>query len=154
MAITEEVTFRPAEGADINVMWEIDQLCFDSDLAYPADIFYFHLLVNRDPAFVAQDKDGKIVGFVMTAMKERKTGTIVTIDVMSGWRGKGMGTKLMGLAEAALTGRGAKKITLQTSVENTGAMKFYEKLGYENKKKIRDYYVKGKDAFLFEKRAG
>jgi ribosomal protein S18 acetylase RimI-like enzyme len=144
-------TFRPASGEDINFMWEIDQLCFDSDLAYPADIFYFHLLVNRDPAFVAQDEAGKIVGFIMTSMEPRKTGSIITIDVMPDWRGKGVGKKLMGLAEEELKTRGAKKIILQTAVDNIDAIGFYKKLGYKEKKRIKDYYSAGKDAFLFEK---
>lgn len=154
MAEAGDLTYRPADGADIKTMWEIDQLCFEPDLAYPEDVFYYHLLVNGDPAFVAQDKAGKIAGFVMTALEGRGTGTIVTIDIVERWRGKGVGTKLMGIAESALAGRGAKKITLQTSVDNDVGVRFYEKLGYVNKKRIRDYYVKGKDAFLFEKGRG
>jgi ribosomal-protein-alanine N-acetyltransferase len=126
-------------------------LCFDSDLAYPVDIFYFHLLVNRDPAFVAQDESGNIVGFIMTSMESRKTGSIITIDVMSDWRGKGAGKKLMTLAEDELKARGAKRMILQTSVDNAVAIGFYEKLGYQMKKRIKDYYSAGKDAFLFEK---
>ena len=149
-----EVTFRPAQAEDINKMWGIDQLCFDSDLAYPADVFYFHLLVNKDSAFVAQDGRGEIIGFVMTAMEDRLAGTIVTIDIVERWRGRGVGTRLMAIAESALSGRGAKKITLQSPVDNQVAIRFYEKLGYVNKKRLRDYYVSGRDAFLFEKRGG
>jgi ribosomal protein S18 acetylase RimI-like enzyme len=147
-----QITYRAATGDDINSLWEIDQLCFSSEMAYPADIFYFHLLVNRDPSFVALDEKGKIVGFIMTSMEAPKTGVIITIDVMKNRRGKGTGTKLMALAEEALKARGAKKIVLQTAVDNAVAIKFYEKLGYKQMERIPDYYHAGKDAFLFEKR--
>ena len=146
-----ELAFSPATAQDINAMWEIDKLCFEPEIAYTADVFYYHLLVNRDPAFVARGAGEKVVGFVLTAMEPRKKGTIVTIDILPEWRQKGVGSALMALAESALLKRGARKIVLQASVKNSAAISFYEKLGYKKTKTIKDYYVPGKHAFQFEK---
>lgn len=148
-----EITFREGRPDDVIPMWKIDQACFDAQTAYTVDIFYFHLLVGRAPAFVAEDASKKIVGFVLCAVEKKKTGTIVTIDIVEGLRGKGIGRELMGLAEKALRGRGVARIELQTAVENEAAIKFYESLGYARGKKLPDYYAAGRDAFQYDKKS-
>jgi len=147
----ETFSIRPAATRDINSMWEIDQACFEPDIAYSVDIFYFHLLVQRDPAFVAFDSGGKMAGFVMTSREARGKAMVVTIDILPPWRGKGLGSRLIVMAEEAMKTRGAKKMVLQTAVDNAPAMAFYEKHGYKNVKTLKDYYGKGKPAFQFEK---
>ena len=145
------VSIRPAVSADAKRMWEIDQLCFDPDIAYPMDFIYYHLLVLRDPAFCAFDGE-TMAGFVLTALEKRGGGCIVTIDIMEPYRRRGLGARLIGLAEQALTGRGARKIVLQVAVENEAAIAFYEKNGYVRGRQLKNYYGKKKDAWRYEKR--
>ncbi|MBI5178589.1 MAG: GNAT family N-acetyltransferase [Nitrospinae bacterium] len=150
MDVSGKIAFRPAASPDIQRMWEIDQVCFDPGIAYAVDVFYFHMLVHRDPAFVAEE-NGRIIGFVMTAMEKRDEGLIVTIDLLPEWRAKGIGSRLIALAEEALIKRGAQKVVLQTAVENHPAIAFYQKHGYRNMKTLKHYYGRGKPAFQFEK---
>lgn len=144
------IIIRPAGSGDTKRMWEIDQLCFDPDIAYPIDFIYYHLLVLRDPAFCAWDGQ-TMVGFVLTAMEKRREGSIVTIDLIDPYRRRGLGSQLIGMAERALAGRGARKIVLQVAVENESAIAFYEKHGYARGRLLKNYYGKKKDAWRCEK---
>lgn len=142
--------YRQAEPDDIERMWEIDQICFKPGIAFTPDIFYYYLLIQHDPAFVAE-ADGEIVAFVLCARDEDGTGMIVTIDVLEKYRRKGIGHALMEMAEGIMFKRKNPKIVLQVSVDNKNAISFYGKLGYRETGAIRDYYGEGGHALTFEK---
>ncbi|HEY7507440.1 MAG TPA: hypothetical protein VH621_07505 [Nitrososphaera sp.] len=40
------------------------------------------------------------------------------------------------------------EIYLEVRVSNTGAVKMYERLGFETKSRLRSYYRDGEDAYL------
>jgi ribosomal-protein-alanine N-acetyltransferase len=145
-----KISIRPAKPKDAYRMWEIDQACFEPGIAYSMEIFYYHLLITRDPSFVAID-EGQIIGFVLTSKTGRTGGLLVTIDILDGWRRRGLGARLMALAENAQRRRGCLSIQLQVAVENRPAIEFYEKLGYQKKKFLRGYYSPGKNGYLFSK---
>ncbi len=147
---TQIINIRPATLGDAQRMWDIDQTCFEPGVAYPMDIFYYHLLITRDPSFVAVD-EGEIIGFVLTSKNGRTRGLLVTIDILTGWRRQSIGTRLMELAERAQRRRGCRSIQLQVAVENVPAIEFYTKLGYRKKRLLRDYYGSGKNGYLFSK---
>lgn len=144
------IIIRPAASGDAKRMWEIDQICFDPDIAYPIDFIYYHLLVLRDPAFCVWDGE-TMVGFVLTAIEKRGEGCIVTIDLLERYRRRGLGSQLIGMAERALAGRKVRKIVLQVAVENESAIAFYEKHGYARGRLLKNYYGKKKDAWRYEK---
>jgi len=146
----EKISFRPGTIKDAQRMWDIDQACFEPGISYPVEIFYYHLLINRDPSFVAVD-DGRIIGFILTSKTAKATGLLVTIDIMEGWRRQRLGTKLLEIAEQAQKKRGCRTIKLQVDVENQAAIGFYDKMGYTMKKQLRSYYGPGRDAFLYSK---
>jgi len=131
-------------------MWRIDQICFDEGIAYSPDIFYYLLLIKSDPAFVATEH-GEVVGFVLSARDKKRTGQIVTIDVLPSHRKNGIGSELMKLAENSLSGLGIKTVKLQTAVNNEGAIAFYNRLGYSQQGLLKKYYGTNGDAFLFSK---
>ena len=145
-----KISIRAGRPGDAARMWEIDQACFEPGVAYPMDIFYYHLMITRDPSFVALD-DGEIIGFVLTAKAGRSKGIIVTIDILDGWRRQGMGARLMTFAENSFKRRGCGSVQLQVAVDNNAAIGFYEKMGYKKKKLLRDYYGPGKNGRLFSK---
>jgi aminoglycoside 6'-N-acetyltransferase len=53
------------------------------------------------------------------------------IAVDPGWRGRGVGTALLRAAEAWASERGATRMTLGLDAFNTGALRLYERMGYE-----------------------
>ncbi len=145
-----EIIIRPAASSEAMRMWEIDQICFDPDIAYPIDFIYYHLLVLRDPAFCAWDGQ-TMIGFVLTSLEKRGEGCIVTIDILEPYRRRGLGSRLIGMAERALAERGARKIVLQAAVENESAIAFYGKHGYLRGRLLKNYYGKKKDAWRYQK---
>ena len=142
--------YRQALPGDIERMWEIDQECFKPGIAFSPDIFYYHLLMERDPAFVVK-VEGEIVAFVLCARDEDGSGMIVTIDVVEEFRRDGIGKTLMKMAENAMSLKKIPNVVLQVSVDNKSAISFYENLGYRETGSIRDYYGKGGHALTFEK---
>ncbi|GMT41727.1 MAG: ribosomal-protein-alanine N-acetyltransferase RimI [bacterium] len=148
---SDSITIRRAEVDDIQAMWEIDRECFEPGVAYSIDIFYYYLLIDREPAFAALD-GGKLAGFVLTSKTEQTAGQIITIDILPKWRRAGIGSKLMAVSEEALVQRGATVINLQVAADNGAAIEFYKKLGYRKENFIKNYYGNGKDAYLFIKK--
>ncbi|RCV88358.1 GNAT family N-acetyltransferase [Billgrantia montanilacus] len=89
----------------------------------------------------AADKDGFLIGAVAVVVSSsvpypfltsRPRGHIATIVITEHYRGKGLGRKLMAVAEEYAKGKGAQDIKLEVMAFNTRAVGFYRDLGYEN----------------------
>jgi ribosomal protein S18 acetylase RimI-like enzyme len=83
--------------------------------------------------------DGAVVGMVdVTLVEPPDPGSILRpiltadlgISVLAPWRGSGVGRALMAAAEASARARGAEQIVLDMAASNTGALRFYRRLGY------------------------
>jgi len=62
-------------------------------------------------------------------------------------RKQGIATKLVRMAIDAIKERGADEVVLETEVENVGARRLYEKLGFLRSKKLWRYYLNGNAAY-------
>lgn len=85
------------------------------------------------------ENEGEIVGFILLQAKTRpdfdfmlpgKYCYIMDIIVTENHRGKGFGTALMNAAKAWAKGRDCSFVNLDVLVNNPGAIKLYEKLGF------------------------
>lgn len=74
--------------------------------------------------------DGSIVGSCMAGYEGHR-GWINYLAVSPDYRRKGIGRKLMEVAEQKLRASGCPKINLQVREKNTEVMKFYESLGFK-----------------------
>lgn len=154
---------RQVQMADFDTLWRIDQACFDPQLAYsrPELVFYMH----RPGAFtlVAEEDGGKaagngghakaapgILGFIV-AETRRKTGHIITIDVIAEARRAGVGSALLSAAEAHLQQVGAITVVLETPTNNEAAIRFYKQKGYFVEKTVPRYYSNQLDALVMTK---
>ena len=79
--------------------------------------------------------EGRIVGYV-NPVHDRREGWIGGIGVMPGYRGKGIGTELMSVAEELLRRRGVIDVYLEVIEGNHRAQKLYERLGYRPRRKL------------------
>ena len=96
----------------------------------------------------------RIAGFCVVDWRldgGRKVGHFITIDVAPELRRLGIGRILMEAAEAKLVELACLAITLEVAVDNHGAQRFYELLGYERTGRIRGYYADGTDALVMRK---
>jgi ribosomal protein S18 acetylase RimI-like enzyme len=57
-------------------------------------------------------------------------GYLYALRVRPVWRGRGVGTRLIAAAEAALRERGFTTAVIAAAKENAGALRLYEQLGY------------------------
>jgi ribosomal-protein-alanine N-acetyltransferase len=156
---------RQFEKADFDTLWRIDQACFDPQLAYsrPEMAFYMH----RPGSFtlVAEAEGGEvpdngsasagipgfaILGFVV-AETRRKSGHIITIDVVEEARRTGVGSALLRAAEEQLLRAGAVSVALETPVNNDAAIRFYKQKGYCVEKTVAGYYSNQMDALVMTK---
>ena len=135
----------------------MDQVCFDPQLAYSRPELANYM--GRPGAFtlVAESTRGKaeevpatIVGFIV-AEARRKTGHIITIDVLPETRRSGIGSSLLLMAEDRLRTAGAVVVELETAVDNVAAIQFYKRKDYYVEKTIPGYYSNHLDALVMRK---
>ena len=151
---------RDFRKADFETLWRIDQACFDPQLAYSRLELAFYM--RRPGAFTlvaegegAEDPGNgnapwRIVGFVV-AEARRRTGHIITIDVLAEVRRAGIGSGLLLAAEKRLQQSGALLVELETPVSNAAAIRFYKEMDYFVEKTVTGYYSNQMDALVMRK---
>jgi ribosomal-protein-alanine N-acetyltransferase len=153
---------RTYEPADFETLYEIDQLCYEPEIAYSRRELRAYLQYPGAQCVVALTRTARpvrqprpkskpaIIGFCVIAA-ELDYGYIVTIDVLEPWRRKGVGHALLVGAEKRAAARGACQIELDTATENSAAIAFWEKHGYRKLAVRRRYYPNGRDAYAMRK---
>jgi ribosomal protein S18 acetylase RimI-like enzyme len=144
------VTIRAARPADFDALVGLD---WSSAVHHAGIDPEFYLVPERaliteflrrrlsdpDREVLVAEADGAVVGMVdVTLAEDPDPGSIVRpvptadigISVLEDWRGRGVGHALMAAAEAAALSRGARRIILDMSSANVGALRFYRSLGY------------------------
>lgn len=138
----------------------MDQICFDPLLAYSRPELAVY--IRRAGAFtlVAEStgsgggqkgiESQKIIGFIV-AEARRRTGHIITIDVLPEARRSGIGSSLLQAAEERLRRAGATVVELETAVDNASAIQFYKGKDYFVEKTVPGYYSNQLDALVMRK---
>jgi ribosomal-protein-alanine N-acetyltransferase len=94
--------------------------------------------------------DLNILGFIVAEIR-RKSGHIITIDVVAEARRAGVGSALLRAAEEQLLRAGAAAVALETPVNNAAAIRFYKQKGYFVEKTVAGYYSNQMDALVMTK---
>ena len=97
--------------------------------------------------------NGEFAGFIGILLHGAFVGYIRVVCVAPAFRGRGVGSALVRFAEERIF-RDSPNVFLCVSEFNTGARRFYERLGFELVGELRDYVVKGHSEFLLRKTAG
>jgi ribosomal protein S18 acetylase RimI-like enzyme len=97
--------------------------------------------------------DNQIAGALVLHLAGPLNGYIQTIATHPGWRGRGLGTRMMRFAEERIF-RQSPNVFLCVSSFNHRAQKFYERLGYQRVGELPDYLVKGHSEILLRKTRG
>ena len=150
------ITVRPAQRKDYpavaRILRQIAQLHADlrPDIFRPASQKYGKkqfaaLLKNKEtPILIAQNEQGEMLGYAMLrVMTIRKNPVFcprqflhvddLCVDETS--RGLGIGTALMGGVRELAEERGIRKIQLNVWGCNQGALKFYERQGFQTQRR-------------------
>src|SRR5262249_1250094 len=97
------------------------------------------------------DPEGKILGFLVAALRRNGIGHVITIDVIKEARRSGVGSKLLSEAEARFRKLKCHVVSLETAVDNRSALIFYKRHQYSTVKTIHRYYSNGVDGLVLEK---
>ncbi len=149
-AKSNNLFLRPFTRADFEILYEIDQKCYPTEMAYSRREFRWYMRLPGAETIVAES-DRTIAGFILTACFER-TGHIVTIDVLAEYRRARVGTALLDAAESSLARRGATEIELETAIDNRAAIQFWQRSGYLTRGTLQNYYPGGLAAYAMMKR--
>jgi ribosomal protein S18 acetylase RimI-like enzyme len=150
------IRFRPFRPADLEELVRLDRRCFSPEIAYDRMEMIWHLTGPRRFCLLAVPRAGgppPLFGFVIAvAGSGSRSGEIVTIDIDPGHRRLGLGRLLLEAAEAWLATCRNRRVRLQVAVDNNGALRFYERMGYAPDRSLPAYYPDGTDALEMVKR--
>jgi aminoglycoside 6'-N-acetyltransferase len=98
-------------------------------------------LADPDSAALVAVADARVVGMVELlprggagepgAARAPMPSVDIGLSVAEDWRGRGVGTALMGAAEDWARERGATRMILDLAADNAGAKRLYDRLGYD-----------------------
>jgi ribosomal-protein-alanine N-acetyltransferase len=147
-------SLRAVSPDDFPSLYALDQACFDPGIAWSkAELLYF-LRYPGNIGVLAEDESGRLAGFAI-AGKQRRQGAIfgrlITIDVDSPVRRRGVGHVLLEEIERQLRAAGATAVLLEVAVDNATAQRFYERHGFIRTGRIPGYYLGRIDALVMEK---
>jgi len=155
-----DFVIRPYRAADFDRLWQIDQACFAPGIAYSQMELSGFITRRNAITLVAEhgspdhQKASRPEGVIAFAVAQpyRKSGRILTLDVLPEARRFGLGSRLMLECEARVRQRGCTEMFLETAVDNEAALKLYHKHGYRILRTLPGYYhAHGLDAFLMGK---
>jgi GNAT superfamily N-acetyltransferase len=119
-----DVAIRPVEESDRpTVEWLTTQLWGAAEVAVHDGAFYPATL----PGFIAE-RAGRIAGLVTFQVVRPGVLEIVTINALDLYQG--IGTQLIEAVRAEAKRQGCHQITLTTTNDNIGALRFYQRRGF------------------------
>jgi|SRR6476660_3616203 [ribosomal protein S18]-alanine N-acetyltransferase len=143
---------RHATSRDFPMLLSLDEACFPPEIAY--DCFDLQHMMSRQGAHtLVIEEEGKVCAFLLADMdRNRRTATLVTLDVHSEHRRKGYASDLLSRSEQILSGYGVTTYILQVDIKNEAAIAFYRKNGFEVDRLLRKYYPGSRDAWQMVKK--
>jgi ribosomal protein S18 acetylase RimI-like enzyme len=125
--------FQESDERDVVALWK-QVFAYPEPRNDPATVIRHKIAAQRNLFFVAA-ADGTVVGTVMGGYDGHR-GWIYSLAVDPAHRRQKLGTALIRHVEKALAEQGSPKINLQVLPSNTGAIEFYEKLGYRVEERV------------------
>ena len=123
VAYPRDVLIRPVEEHDRPMVeWLITQLWGAAEVAVHGGVFYPAQL----PGFIAE-RAGRIAGLVTFEVREHVL-EIATINALD--RYQGIGTMLVEAVRTEAKRLGCERVTLTTTNDNIGALRFYQRRGF------------------------
>ncbi|XP_071491388.1 N-alpha-acetyltransferase daf-31-like [Diadema antillarum] len=152
------MNIRCARPEDLMNMQHCNLLCLPEN--YQMKYYFYHGLSWPQLSYVAEDEDGKIVGYVLAKMEEDPDevphGHITSLAVKRSHRRLGLAQKLMNQASLAMTECfNAKYVSLHVRKSNRAALHLYQNtLKFTISDIEPKYYADGEDAYAMKRDLG
>ncbi|GAB4345864.1 MAG: ribosomal protein S18-alanine N-acetyltransferase [Flammeovirgaceae bacterium] len=143
------LSIKPFEGNNFQTLIDIDKKCFNVYDSYTQEMF--ESLLDENPnSFYVLYSDEKIIGYFII-YRYRRGGYLESIAIKPEYQGLGIGSYLMDYIINYYKLLRYKHITLEVRPNNFSAIRMYQRLGFEEVKKLKGYYKDGMEAILMKK---
>ncbi|WP_320779554.1 ribosomal protein S18-alanine N-acetyltransferase [Streptomyces sp. CRN 30] len=132
---------------DIDPVMDLERALFPED-AWSRGMFWSELAHARGPGanrryLVAEDTDGRIVGYAGLVASSSEQADVQTIAVARDHWGTGLGGRLLTELLSAATAFECSEVMLECRVDNVRAQRLYERFGFVPIGVRRGYYQPG-----------
>jgi ribosomal-protein-alanine N-acetyltransferase len=138
---------REFKRPDIKRVLDIERASFNDP--YPANILID--IYNLGAGFLVAQENNRIIGYIIFWIKYEDEGHIISIAVDKNFRRLEVGSKLVETSIESFKKFSVNRIKLEVRVGNTGARKFYSKIGFKEEKVVEDYYEDLEDAVIMSR---
>lgn len=144
-----ELKIETASPKLLDKLFEIEEQCFDQEAFTKRQIAY--LLTDYNTIALVAKTNNDIAGFIITQIEiENNTlfGHIITINVASTYRRRGIASKMLEETEIILKQKGIGECHLEVREDNSAALKLYQNSGYQKVSRLEKYYGKAHGLYL------
>ena len=151
---TADVRVRRAELSDLDDLVALEDATFDSDRMSRAQ-YRRHLDSGTASVLVASANHRRFLGTaVVFFRKGSRVARLYSLASKPEARGKGVGSALLAAIERTARLRGCTELRLEVRVDNHGAIRLYERMGYRRTDRLAGYYEDGADGWRYAKPLG
>ncbi len=145
--------YRLYQPADFDPLYAVEKICFDPPFRF-SRAFMRRLVANSSSATWIAEQKSELAGFAIVDWATVPKGTVAyiqTVEVSPGYRGQGIGAELIIRAENSARAAGAAAIWLHVDVDNSVAIRLYERRHYKRKGREEHFYARHRAAFVYAK---
>ena len=144
------ITYRDANSMDIPVLVSLDKELFPYS-PWSSGQYREEISAPTRRFIVALDEGQNIVGYAGAFAPGGAEADILTVGVISKYRGRGIARELMaGITKWAID-QGSIAMMLEVKTDNAAAISMYESLGYSKLNIRKDYFGSGLDALVMRR---
>jgi ribosomal-protein-alanine acetyltransferase len=147
-----EIKIETASIRLLDELYKIEEQCFDQEAFSKQQIAY--LLTDYNAVALVAKANNVIAGFIIAQIEiENDTlfGHIITINVSSSHRRKGIASKMLHEIEVIFKQKGISECHLEVREDNSAAIKLYQSIGYQKMGRLEKYYGKAHGLYLKKK---
>jgi len=144
------ITYRDANSMDIPVLVSLDKELFPYS-PWSSGQYREEISAPTRRFIVAVDEGLSVIGYAGVFAPGGAEADILTVGVISKYRGQGIARELMaGITKWAID-QGSIAMMLEVKTDNVEAISLYESLGYAKLNVRKDYFGSGLDALVMRK---
>ena len=145
--------YRLYKPEDFDSLYTIEESCFQPPFRFGRR--YMHWLANAQNSATWIAEEGRhMAGFGIVEWTPSIRGLsayIQTIEVLSAYRGRGVGKELLQRIEGSARSAGASTLWLHVDTTNTTAIHLYESHGFLLVGEEKNYYAPDRDALIYRR---
>src|ERR1700761_2165759 len=142
---------REYNGGDLQAIFALDVVCFEAPFRFSERAMRQFAEARNALTVIAEDEAAQVIaGFCIAHLERARKGLvayIVTLDVAADYRRHGVARRMMERMEQQALDGECEAVELHVSVENDGAIGFYESEGYERVRMVKSFYGFGRHAY-------